>query len=575
MKNITLQLGIAFAMLFFGVSVYGQTKINNMVKLFSLPPASGGTTSTPGNIIAQSDSAITIASDGVVSIATDYSPLNAAITTGNTTGTVTAPEAKINNTISVRLTAGATVDTNPGVNFGAINSAPGVVGINRASDGAIGITADGNSSGIDVGEGLVFGFDLTNLPSKYSVEISAVSLSTFNAVESCTVVNRQDTSKTASFFGTSAGTLTRDISGLGILIPGGTIDFDAVSFFNNSSTVQAFRITSIEFKIVETAANNVIILTSLTGGTTILPNGTTSTTTNIIATDDSNIAIDNNGLVTIESDFGRTASQTIGGSTFTSGTVNLMDALSKSFALRVSTAALINQTEGTDLGAITTTGGINRASDGALGVTTNGSSSGIDNGEGINFGLNVSGLPANVAVKIVKVYFSTMAEAETCRIVNRQDTSKNLTVIGFTGNSGYRDISSLDILIKGGSAGFQEVVSFYNNSPAAQSFRITGLELEIVDPNLSVKEVAASFSTQFIVSQNPVNETIALDYDATVIQNVSASLIDLNGRIIESKSSKNAIDNKILFEGSSLKSGVYFVKISNETNSVTKKIIKK
>ena len=68
---------------------------------------------------------------------------------------------------------------------------------------------------------------------------------------------------------------------------------------------------------------------------------------------------------------------------------------------------------------------------------------------------------------------------------------------------------------------------------------------------------------------------ISIDYDGSAMQNISASLIDLNGRLIENKSSQNAANNKILFEGSSLKSGVYLVKISNETNSFTKKIIKK
>jgi ASC-1-like (ASCH) protein len=68
---------------------------------------------------------------------------------------------------------------------------------------------------------------------------------------------------------------------------------------------------------------------------------------------------------------------------------------------------------------------------------------------------------------------------------------------------------------------------------------------------------------------------ISIDYDGLALQNISASLIDINGRVIENKSSKTTANNKILFEGSSLKSGVYLVKISNETNTVTKKIIKK
>ena len=78
-----------------------------------------------------------------------------------------------------------------------------------------------------------------------------------------------------------------------------------------------------------------------------------------------------------------------------------------------------------------------------------------------------------------------------------------------------------------------------------------------------------------MVSQNSNTDMITVNYNAIELPDVSASLFDINGRLIANKSSKNALSNSISFEGSTLKSGVYFVKISYGKNSTTKKIIKK
>jgi hypothetical protein len=316
-------------------------------------------------------------------------------------------------------------------------------------------------------------------------------------------------------------------------------------------------------------------LNSLTGNQTITPNGTTSIQSplNIVTQDDSTISVDASGVITVESDYNPKAAQPISGTTNTTGTVQIAGARNKTFSIRLSAGEVIDQNAGASLGAITTTAGIQRALDGGIGVTTTGASGGIDNGKGLNFGLNLSNLPTTVAVEIAAVYFSTFGTAESCTVVNRQDTSKNTTLAGFDTNSGRSDISSLGISIPGGTVDL-DAVSFFSPN-AASNFRITGIEIKLIDSTLGVKEVAAAFSSKFIVSQNPNTEMISIDYDGSALQNISASLIDINGRVIENKSSKNAANNKILFEGRSLKSGVYLVKISNETITVAKKIIKK
>ena len=584
MKKITLKNGLVVAMFVLAGTVYSQTTtpVNNLIRLVSLNTVAGGTTSLAGppiSLVTDDDSTITVDAAGVVTIGSDYTPTASLPTSGtvNTTGTVILTGAR-DKTFSVRLSAGSVVDQTLGTSYGAITTTGG---IQRASDGGIGVTSNGASSGIDNGEGINFGLDLTNLPSTLAVEISAVYFSTFGAAETCMAVNRQDTSKSSSLPGFSGNSGRKDISTLGISIPGGTVDLDAVSFFNNSATVQSWRITGIEIKIVEIpqgtldAVDNLIRLNSLTGNQTITPNGTTSIQSplNIVTQDDSTISVDASGVVTVESDYNPKAAQPISGTTNTTGTVQIAEARNKTFSIRLSAGSVIDQNAGASLGAIITTGGIQRANDGGIGVTITGGSAGIDNGKGINFGLDLSSLSTTVAVEIAAVYFSTFGTAESCTVVNRQDTSKNTTLAGFDTNSGRSDISSLGISIPGGTVDL-DAVSFFSPN-AASNFRITGIEIKLIDSTLGVKEVAEAFSSKFIVSQNPNTEMISIDFDGSALQNISASLIDINGRVIENKSSKNAANNKILFEGSSLKSGVYLLKISNETNNVIKKIIKK
>ena len=586
MKKITLKNGLATAMFILAGTVYSQTTtpVNNLIRLVSLNTVAGGTTSLAGppiSLVTDDDSTITVDAAGVVTIGSDYTPTASLPTSGtvNTTGTVILTGAR-DKIYSVRLSAGSVVDQTLGTSYGAITTTGG---IQRASDGGIGVTSNGASSGIDNGEGINFGLDLTNLPSTLAVEISAVYFSTFGAAETCMAVNRQDTSKSSSLPGFTGNSGRKDISSLGISIPGGTVDLDAVAFFNNSATVQSWRITSIEIKIVEipqgtlNAVDNLIRLNSLTGNQTVTPNGTTSTQSplNIVTQDDSTISVDASGVVTVQSDYNPKAAQPISGTTNTTGTVQITGARSQTFSIRLNAGSVFDQTAGPSLGAITTTAGIQRALDGGIGVTTTGASGGIDNGKGINFGLNLSNLPTTVAVEIAAVYFSTFGIAESCTVVNRQDTSKNATVIGFETNSGRSDISSLGILIPGGTVDL-DAVSFISPN-AASNFRITGIEIKLIDTALlGVKDLVANFSNNFVLSQNPVSDTISIDYDSNKLQNISASLIDINGRIIqENKPAKNAIDNKILLDGSSIKSGVYFVKISDGKNSTTKKIIKK
>ncbi len=251
MKRITLKIGLTMALLVLVGGMYSQTlsPVNNTIRLTSLSPTAGGTSGTTAN---QDTSVLTIDAAGVVTVATDFNPTATLPASGSvtTTGTVTIPAAR-SKTFSIILSSALVINQTTGVDYGSITTP---LGIHRASDGAIGtqgpVGTTTPTTGIDLGEGLTFGFDLTNLPSTVGLQITKVYLSTFNAAETCTIVNRQDTSSITTVIGTSGGTANKDITSLNIILTGGTSDSDAVSFFNTSAAAQSFRITSIEFKLV-------------------------------------------------------------------------------------------------------------------------------------------------------------------------------------------------------------------------------------------------------------------------------------------------------------------------------------
>ena len=251
MKRITLKIGLTMALLVLVGKMYCQgtlTPVNNTIRLISLGPTAGGTSLTTAN---QDTSVLTIDAAGVVTVATDFNPTATIPTSGTvtTTGTVTMPAAR-SKTFSIILSSALVINQSTGVDYGSITTP---LGIHRASDGAIGTQGSVGTTpttGIDLGEGLTFGFDLTNLPSTVGLQITKVYLSTFNAAETCTIVNRQDTSSKTTVTGTAGGTANKDITSLNIILTGGTSDSDAVSFFNTSAAPQSFRITSIEFKLV-------------------------------------------------------------------------------------------------------------------------------------------------------------------------------------------------------------------------------------------------------------------------------------------------------------------------------------
>lgn len=316
----------------------------------------------------------------------------------------------------------------------------------------------------------------------------------------------------------------------------------------------------------QTPTNNTIRLLSLGTGSE----------SNTLTNDDSTISIDAAGVVTVATDF--TPTQTSG---ITTGIVTLTDALSKSFVMRIKPISVVDQTLGSTYGGIITSGGIDRAGSGDLGVRNpiigDLLNWGIDVGEGYGFGFSLPDLPPTITLQITRIYFSTFGAAETATIVNRIDTTKSLVFPGpATGTVAIADVSSLGIYGTGGSNPYN-MISIFNTSTTTQNFRITNIEFNVLETSsLKVADFNNKFSNSFTVSPNPVSDFISINYDSNEYKDVTATLTDVTGRLIETNSSKRSVEsNRILLNASSLEAGVYFVKISDETNTITKKIIKK
>lgn len=242
MKRITLKKGLTSALLLIAGAMYSQTVVNNTIRLTS---SSGGSS----DAIVSEVNNVTINSSGLVTGNAKFVS-NTTATSGNLTGTVTITGAR-SKTIPMTFNTAFVIDQTPGINYGAITT-PG--GIQRSGAGDIGVgvltalTTPANpanpTTGVDIGEGVTFGFDLTELPSSVTLQITRITYSVFGINEGATIVNRQDTSKSLAF--TATGTVTgRDVTSLGMFLTGGTGYTEMLSTFNTSTAANNWRVKEI------------------------------------------------------------------------------------------------------------------------------------------------------------------------------------------------------------------------------------------------------------------------------------------------------------------------------------------
>lgn len=232
------------------------------------------------------------------------------------------------------------------------------------------------------------------------------------------------------------------------------------------------------------AQNNIITLKALPGGT----EGTT------VFTDSSILSINASGVVSYSNssatdDWGVTAS-----------TVTQTGALGKTFAVNIGGFTNVNSAEGRNYGQKITDGGIDRAADGALGIRS-GLGGGIEINEGLNFGLDLTNLSSTASIQITKIYV-TMAGLtnESGVIVSRINPSQRI-VFGNSGTSGVNfpvndaeipiDVNSLSLFCSGGSKN-TDLLAVFNNSPTANNFRITRIELKVVSNSFNLPTITST-----------------------------------------------------------------------------------
>ena len=229
------------------------------------------------------------------------------------------------------------------------------------------------------------------------------------------------------------------------------------------------------------AQSNIITLNALPGGT----EGTT------VFTDSSILSISAAGVVTYSNsnttdDWGVTAS-----------TVTQSGALSKTFSVLMGGMTTVDVTQGNNYGKKILDGGIDRASDGALGIR-GGVGGGIDVNEGFNFGLNLTNISATAGIQITKIYVTLAGSTnESGVIVSRLNPSKRI-IFGNSATPGVNfpvtngpvaiDISSFNVYLQGGESN-SEMIAVFNNSPATNNIRITSIELKVLTNNLSTTNI--------------------------------------------------------------------------------------
>ncbi len=90
----------------------------------------------------------------------------------------------------------------------------------------------------------------------------------------------------------------------------------------------------------------------------------------------------------------------------------------------------------------------------------------------------------------------------------------------------------------------------------------------------SVKNIDNSNITNFVVSPNPVRDQVMITMNLKESANYNLAIIDLLGRAIKQENKKLALgEQNIPMNLNDLPEGVYFIRMSNASSSITKRIV--
>jgi Heparinase II/III-like protein len=267
-----------------------------------------------------------------------------------------------------------------------------------------------------------------------------------------------------------------------------------------------------------------------------IPNPNTGKEGTTLYFDESELHIDSNGNASIGGNYTDYA-WTVNGST----DINAAD--SNKFFFRWSGMGTTNTTAGANYGALLTPAGIDRASDGKIGVR-GGGGGGIDANEGFTLGFDASFLPSTVQLQIVKIRVDAVSGARMGEIVNRKDTSKKISFGGSSSTATIKlpsgaadlDVESLGLVVKGGTTDYDIASLFNTGTVASGGFRMIKFVLKLVDISTTVWN---GTSWSYGTPGPAINAVIEGNYSAVARGGFSAKSLTVNSGSLVIGATKN------------------------------------
>jgi CBS domain-containing protein len=305
-----------------------------------------------------------------------------------------------------------------------------------------------------------------------------------------------------------------------------------------------------------------------------LPTPTTGMEGNFLLNDTSEFHIDSDGDASI-------GGQSLNYAWRVNGGTNINSADNTKFFFRWTGMATTNVTAGTDYGALLSPAGMDRTSDGRLGVR-GGASTGIDPNEGFNLGFDLSFLPNTVQLQFVKVGVSDVSGNRIGEIVNRKDTSKRITFGGssstasvkFSSGRGDVNVENLNIKLTGGITDY-DVASLISTGGTG-GFRMNKFVFKIIENgSLSSESFTIDNINPLIIYPNPFKDSITLQNITDITSDCNVKIYAINGTAVFNKTySGTEANQEIKIHLKTLPQGTYLVQLKNGQEITTRKIIK-
>lgn len=305
-----------------------------------------------------------------------------------------------------------------------------------------------------------------------------------------------------------------------------------------------------------------------------LPTPTTGMEGNFLLNDTSEFHIDTDGDASI-------GGQSLNFAWRVNGGTNINSADNTKFFFRWTGMATTNVTAGTNYGALLTPAGMDRTSDGRLGVR-GGASTGIDPNEGFNLGFDLSFLPNTVQLQLVKVGVSDVSGNRIGEIINRKDTSKKITFGGssstatvkFSSGRGDVNVENLNIKLTGGIMDY-DVASLICTGGTG-GIRMNKFVFKLIDNgSLSSESFTINHLNPLIIYPNPFKDSISVQNTTGTTNDCNVKIYAINGATVFNKTYSGFEANQnIKINLKTLPQGTYIIQLKKGQEITTRKIIK-